>query len=154
MKLSLLEVTVITMRLTKSFSKETNPRPWYLLDCQGQVLGRVASKIAMVLRGKDKAAFTPHQDVGSFIVAINAGGIKLTGNKLKMKMYYHYTGHIGGLKEYNAEKLLQRKPEELLRRAVKGMLPKTNLGRTQLKKLKIYSGPQHPHQAQAPEVLK
>lgn len=141
------------MGFTKSFTKESGNRQWFLVDCQGQVLGRVASRIAMVLRGKVKATFTPHQDVGDFIVAINAESIQLTGNKVQDKKYYHYTGYVGGLKEYTAEKLLQRKPEELLFRAVKGMLPKTKLGRKQIKKLKIYSGAEHPHGAQTPEVL-
>ena len=141
------------MRITKSFTKDVSKRKWYLIDLKDQVLGRAASKIAMVLRGKDKASFTPHDDVGDFVIAINAQSVKLTGNKVKDKMYYHYTGFIGGLKEYNAEKLLQRKPQELMYRAVKGMLPKTNLGRHQLKKLKVYAGSEHPHEAQQPQVL-
>ena len=140
------------MGLTKSFTKEKSQRKYYLVDLNGQVLGRAASQIAMILRGKTKGQFTPHSDVGDFVVAINAKDIRLTGSKLQEKMYYHHTGHIGGLKEYTAEKLLQRKPEEVIRRAVKGMLPKTFLGKKQLKKLKIYAGAEHPHSAQKPEV--
>lgn len=141
------------MGLTKSYTKESSPRNWYLIDLKDQVLGRAASKIAMILRGKDKARFTPHDDVGDFVVAINAKEIHLTGKKRQDKMYYHYTGYIGGLKEYNAERLLNSKPEELIRRAVRGMLPKNILGRHQLKKLKIYAGSEHPHSAQKPQPL-
>lgn len=141
------------MGLTKSYTKESTPRNWYLIDLKGQVLGRAASKIAMILRGKDKARFTPHDDVGDFVVAINAKEIHLSGKKRQDKMYYHYTGYIGGLKEYNAERLLNSKPEELIRRAVRGMLPKNILGRHQLKKLKIYAGSEHPHSAQKPQPL-
>lgn len=141
------------MGFTKSFRKEKTERNWYLVDLQGLVLGRAASKIAMILRGKDKATFTPHEDVGDFVVAINAKGIALTGKKLTDKKYWHYTGYIGGLKEYKADKLLARRPEQLIYRAVKGMLPKNIRGRQQLKKLKIYPGAQHPHEAQTPQVL-
>ena len=140
------------MGLTKSFTKEKSPRNWVLIDLQGQVVGRAASRIAMILRGKTKGQFTPHDDVGDFVVAINAKGLRFTGNKVSQKMYYHHSGYIGGLKEYTAEKLLERKPEEVIRRAVKGMLPKTFLGKKQLKKLKIYPGAEHPHRAQTPEV--
>jgi len=139
---------------TKSFIKEKTDRKWFLVDLEGQILGRAASKIAMILRGKTKAVFTPHEDVGDFVIAINAKSVHLTGNKLKDKKYYHYTGYVGGLKEYTAEKLLERKPEELIYRAVRGMLPKNILGKSQLKKLKIYPGSEHPHGAQTPEVLK
>ena len=141
------------MGLTKSYTKDASERKWYIVDLKDQVLGRAASKIAMILRGQDKATFTPHEDVGDFVVAINAKDVHLSGNKRQDKMYYHYTGYIGGLKEYNAERLLETKPEEVLKRAVKGMLPKNILGRHQLKKLKIYSGTEHPHEAQKPEVL-
>jgi large subunit ribosomal protein L13 len=141
------------MGLTKSFFKEDASRKWYLVDLKGQVLGRAASKIAKILKGKNKATFTTHQDVGDFVVVINAANVHLTGNKVQDKMYYHYTNHIGGLKEQSAESLLRRKPEMLIYRAVKGMLPRTILGRSQLKKLKIYPGSEHPHQAQQPEIL-
>lgn len=140
------------MGLTKSFIKEKTPRKWVLIDLKGQVLGRAASQIAMILRGKTKANFTPHQDTGDFVVAINAGEVKLTGNKLLQKIYVHHSGYIGGLKEFTAEGLLKRHPEDLIYRAVKGMLPKTFLGKAQLKKLKIYAGSNHPHAAQTPEI--
>lgn len=140
-------------KVTKSFTKSDSERSWYIIDLKNQILGRAASKIAMVLRGKNKATFTPHDDVGDFVVAINADKIALSGKKRSDKMYYHYTGYIGGLKEYNAESLLERKPEELIKRAVRGMLPKNILGSHQLKKLKIYAGADHPHSAQQPESL-
>jgi large subunit ribosomal protein L13 len=141
------------MGLNKSYTKEKSARKWYLVDLKGQTLGRAASKIAMILRGKTKATFTPHEDVGDFVVAINAKSVRLTGNKLRDKIYYHHSGYIGGIKEFSAERLLQRKPEELIYRAVKGMLPKTHLAKHQLKKLKIYMGAEHPHLAQRPEII-
>lgn len=129
------------------------PRRWFLVDAQGQTLGRLASRIAMVLRGKNKPQFTPFLDTGDFVVVVNAGGVKLTGNKLDQKIYYRHSGYMGGLKEICARHLLKKKPEELLRHAVRGMLPKNSLGRHQLKKLKIYAGGDHPHQAQQPVPL-
>lgn len=143
-----------TAKISKSYKKVDTDRKYYLVDLKDQVLGRVASEIAKVLRGKNKAIFTPHQDVGDFVVAINAKAIKLTGNKVDNKQYYHHTGYVGGIKEYNAKALLEKKPEEIIRRAVKGMLPKTTLARQQLKKLKIYPATEHPHQAQKPQDLK
>ncbi len=141
------------MRITESFTKEESQRKWIIIDLKGQVLGRVASKIAMVLRGKTKPTFTPHDDVGDFVIAINAKDIRLTGNKMKEKLYHHHSGYIGGIKEFTAEKLLERSPEMLIYRAVKGMLPKNHLAKHQIKKLKIYSGSEHPHAAQKPQVL-
>jgi len=129
-------------------------RKWYVIDAKGQVLGRMATEIAMRLRGKHKPIFTPHIDTGDFIVVINASKVKLTGKKLSDKMYYRHTGYMGGLKSMNAKTMLEKKPEEVIRLAVKRMLPKNRLGRAQLKKLKIYAGPEHPHQAQTPEALK
>lgn len=126
---------------------------WYLVDAENQVLGRLASRIASRLRGKHKAVYTPHADTGDFIVVINAEKITITGSKAGKKVYYRHTGHIGGLKEITAEKLLAKKPGEVLRLAVRGMLPKNSLGRRQLKKLKIYAGSEHPHEAQKPERL-
>lgn len=124
---------------------------WVLFDAKGQTLGRLATQIVMVLRGKTKPTFTPHLDTGDFVVVVNAEKVKLTGAKLKDKLYYHHTGYPGGLKAVQAEKLLQKKPTELLRLAVKRMLPKNALNRNILhKKLKIYAGPNHPHQAQQP----
>ena len=128
-------------------------KKWYLVDAKDRVLGRLATQIAMRLRGKHKPVFTPHADTGDFIVVINANKVTLTGGKWDKKVYYRHTGYIGGLKEISAKKLLEKKPEDILRFAVRGMLPKNSLGRRQLKKLKIYSGSEHPHQAQQLEKL-
>ncbi len=128
-------------------------KKWYLVDARDKVLGRLATQIAMRLRGKHKPIFTPHADTGDFIVVINANKVTLTGRKWDKKIYYRHTGYIGGLKEISAKKLLEKKPEDILRFAVRGMLPKNSLGRRQLKKLKIYSGSEHPHQAQQLEKL-
>ncbi len=129
------------------------PRQWHLVDAKGQVLGRLASRIAMVLRGKTKPVFTPHLDTGDFVVVVNADQVILTGRKLDQKNYYRHSGYPGGLKVVKARRLLQKKPEEVLRHAVRGMLPKNSLGRQQLKKLKIYAGNGHPHEAQQPKPL-
>ena len=126
---------------------------WYLVDAKNKILGRLATQIAMRLRGKHKPIFTPHADTGDFIVVINAEKVSLTGKKWDKKIYYRHSGYIGGLKEITAKKLLEKKPEDVLRFAVKGMLPKNSLGRRQLKKLKIYVGSDHPHQAQQLEAL-
>jgi large subunit ribosomal protein L13 len=128
-------------------------RLWYVVDAQGKVLGRLASRIAMVLRGKNKPTFTPHLDTGDFVVVVNAAQVQLTGRKLDNKMYYRHSGFTGGLKTVSARGLLQKKPTDLLRHAVRGMLPKNSLGRQLLKKLKIYPGGEHPHQAQEPVAL-
>ena len=128
-------------------------REWYVIDLDGVVLGRAATKIASVLRGKHKPTFTPNTDCGDFVIVLNAGGVKLTGNKLKQKMYRHHTGYIGHLREKTAEKQLAEKPEEAIRRAVWGMLPSGALGRQMMKKLKIYSGGEHEHVAQKPREL-
>ena len=125
-------------------------RDWVVVDAEGQVLGRLATMIAMRLRGKHKPTFTPHMDTGDFVIVVNADKVKLTGNKLAQKNYHHYSGYMGGMKSISAEKLLQKRPEDILRFAVRGMLPKTRLGRSQLKKLKIYATPDHPHEAQQP----
>jgi len=126
---------------------------WYLVNAENKILGRLATQIAMRLRGKHKPIFTPHADTGDFIVVINAEKVSLTGKKWDNKIYYRHSGYIGGLKEISAKKLLEKKPEDVLRFAVKGMLPKNSLGRRQLKKLKIYVGSDHPHQAQQLEAL-
>ena len=128
-------------------------RKWYVVDAEGKVLGRLASEIATRLRGKHKPNFSSHMDVGDFIVVVNAEKVKLTGNKLADKMYYHHSGYIGGLREQTAKEVLEKKPEELIKNAVKGMLSKSNLGRQQFKKLKVYAGSDHPHAAQQPEQL-
>jgi large subunit ribosomal protein L13 len=128
-------------------------KKWFLVDAKDRVLGRLATQIAIRLRGKHKPVFTPHADTGDFIVVINAEKIALTGTKLHKKVYYRHSGYIGGLKKITARRLLEEKPEEVLRLAVKRMLPKNSLGRRQLKKLKIYKGADHPHEAQQPEIL-
>lgn len=130
--------------------KDAVDRDWFLVDAQGKVLGRLAREIAHRLRGKHKAVFTPHADTGDFVVVINAEKIALTGKKLADKIYYHHSGYPGGIKEWPAGKLLAKKPEELIRRAVQGMLPKNSLGRRQLRKLKIYAGGKHPRSPEAP----
>ncbi len=126
---------------------------WYVVDLEGKVLGRAATEIARILRGKHKAIYTPSVDTGDFVIVLNADKVKLTGNKLADKMYYRHTGYPGGIRSINAEKLLARKPEMLIEKAVKGMLPKNKLGRQMFKKLKVYAGPEHPHAAQMPKEL-
>ena len=126
-------------------------REWYLVDAEGQTLGRLATQIADRLRGKGKAAYTPHVDTGDFVVVINAEKIAVTGKKLDEKMYYRHSGYPGGIKERSLRVQLERQPTEVLRKAVKGMLPKNRLERQQITKLKIYAGTAHPHEAQAPK---
>lgn len=128
--------------------KEEAERNWVLVDAADKVLGKVAVEIASILRGKTKAVFTPHVDTGDFVVVINAEKVRLTGNKLEQKAYYRHSGYMGGLKEISAKSLMTNKPEEVLRHAVKGMLPKNSLGKSMFKKLKVYSGADHPHEAQ------
>lgn len=132
---------------------ENVKRDWYLVDAQDMVLGRLASKVANILRGKNKAIFTPSVDTGDFVIVVNAEKIALTGHKLANKIYYNHSGYTGGLKEITAGKLLEKKPSDLIKRAVKGMLPKNKLSRHMLKKLKIYAGSSHPHDAQQPKNL-
>jgi large subunit ribosomal protein L13 len=128
-------------------------RRWYVIDGQGKILGRMATEIARVLRGKHKPTFTPNQDAGDFVIVINARGVKLTGAKLQDKVYYRHTEYPGGIRERSAAELLQIKPEELVRLAVRGMLPKNRLSRKLVTKLKVYAGPEHPHTAQKPQPL-
>ncbi len=128
-------------------------RKWYVVDADGKVLGRVASEIARRLRGKHKPNYSTFMDVGDFIVVVNADKVRLTGKKWDDKIYYRHTGYMGGLKQMTAREMLEKKPEELIRKAVRGMLPKNTLGRAQLKKLKVYAGGEHPHEAQQPEPL-
>ena len=128
-------------------------RDWYLVDAEDKVLGRLASEIAHRLRGKHKPVYTAHTDTGDFVIVVNAEKISLTGKKLTDKIYYRYSGYPGGLSTTTAGRMLKEKPEELLRTAVKGMLPKNMLGRAMLKKLKIYTGGDHPHAAQCPRIL-
>ena len=128
-------------------------RQWYVVDARGKILGRMATEIAKVLRGKHKPIFTPNQDAGDFVIVINASGIKLTGTKLEKKIYYRHTEYPGGIRERTAAQMLEEKPEELVRLAVKGMLPKNRLSRHLATKLKVYAGPEHPHAAQKPQPL-
>jgi large subunit ribosomal protein L13 len=132
---------------------QTAEREWLLVDAQGKTLGRLATELAVVLCGKHKPAYTPHVDTGDFVIVVNAEKVVLTGRKLDQKMYWRHSGHPGGIKGRTARQMLARKPHEVLRRAVKGMLPKNNLGRHMLRKLKIYAGPEHPHQAQQPKTI-
>jgi large subunit ribosomal protein L13 len=128
-------------------------RDWYLVDAEGKTLGRLATRIADTLRGKTKAEYTPHVDTGDFVVVVNAEKIAVTGKKLDEKMYHRHSGYPGGLRSRTLREQLERRPTEVLRKAVKGMLPRNRLARTQLTKLKIYAGPEHPHEAQAPKPL-
>lgn len=128
-------------------------RDWYVVDAEGKTLGRLATEIALRLRGKHKAEYTPHVDTGDYIIVINAEKITVTGNKAKDKMYYHHTGFIGGIKSINFEDLIERAPERVIEKAVKGMLPKGPLGRAMYRKLKVYAGSEHQHSAQQPQVL-
>ena len=138
---------------TFSAKKEEVDRAWVLIDGEDQVLGRLASEIAKILRGKNKPIFTPHVDTGDFVVVVNCEKVRLTGNKLRDKVYYRHTGYTGHLKTLTARQLMDRRPQEVLKHAVRGMLPKNHLGRQLLKKLKIYAGPEHPHAAQKPEAI-
>ncbi len=128
-------------------------RRWYIVDAQGKILGRMATEIAKVLRGKHKPIFTPNQDAGDFVIVVNARGVKLTGAKLAKKVYYRHTEFPGGIRERTAAQMLEEKPEDLVRLAVKGMLPKNRLSRKLVTKLKIYAGSEHPHDAQKPQPL-
>jgi large subunit ribosomal protein L13 len=138
---------------TYQAKREEVEHQWYLVDAEGKVLGRLAAELVKILKGKNKPTYTPHLDTGDFVVVVNAGKVTLTGKKMKDKIYYHHTGYPGGIKEMNAEKLLAKKPTEMIRMAVKGMLPKNSLGRQMLRKLKIYSGSNHPHEAQKPVTI-
>jgi len=138
---------------TQFATRDDVERKWYLVDAEDAILGRLATKIATYLRGKNKAIFTPHIDTGDFIIVINADKVKLTGKKLEDKIYYHHSGYPGGLKAETAKDRLRRKPEEVIIDAVWGMLPKGRLGRAIIKKLKVYRGPEHPHEAQKPQIL-
>jgi len=140
-------------KYTYSAKKSDNADKWYIVNAEGTVLGRLATFVASRLRGKHNPLFTPHADTGDSVIVINADKIILTGKKLDKKIYYSHSGYIGGLKEITAKKLMEKRPEDLIRFAVKGMLPKNRLGRKLFKKLKVYTGDKHPHEAQKPEVL-
>jgi large subunit ribosomal protein L13 len=140
-------------KYTHSAKNTDNPGRWCLVDAENAILGRLASTVAARLRGKHNPLFTPHVDTGDWIIVINAEKVALTGRKWDQKNYYRHSGYIGGLKTITAKKLMEKRPEDLIRFAVKGMLPKNRLGRKLFKKLKVYSGDQHPHEAQQPEIL-
>ena len=128
-------------------------RKWYVVDAEGQTLGRLSAEIAKVLRGKNKPVFTLHIDTGDYVIVVNADKVKVTGKKLEQKIYYHHSDYVGGMKETTLKEMMAKKPEAVIELAVKGMLPKGPLGRTMIKKLHVYAGPEHAHQAQKPEVL-
>lgn len=138
---------------TYSAKRSDNKENWCVIDAEGQVLGRVATQIAARIRGKHNPLYTPHTDTGDWVIVINADKIVLTGNKLKDKRYYRHSGYMGGITEITAGDLLEKRPEELIKKAVRGMLPKNRLGRTLNKKLHVYAGPDHPHAAQKPEMV-
>ncbi|CCY53702.1 50S ribosomal protein L13 [Coprococcus sp. CAG:782] len=139
----------------KSFmaSPSTIERKWYVVDATGHTLGRLSSEIASILRGKNKPTFTPHIDTGDYVIVVNADKIKVTGKKMDQKIYYNHSDYVGGMKETTLKEKMAKKPEDVIRLAVKGMLPKGPLGRSMITKLHIYAGPEHNHQAQKPEVL-
>lgn len=134
-------------------SPSTIERKWYVVDATGYTLGRLASEVAKVLRGKNKAIFTPHIDTGDYVIVINAENIKVTGKKLDQKIYYHHSDYVGGMKETTLREMLNKKPERVIELAVKGMLPKGPLGRQMITKLHVYAGAEHVHEAQKPETL-
>jgi len=138
---------------TFSAKPETVRRDWYVVDASGKTLGRLATEIARRLRGKHKPEYTPHVDTGYYVIVVNAGDVKVTGRKLQDKMYYRHTGYIGNMKSTNLEKLLAEKPEKAIQYAVKGMMPKNPLGRAMYKKLRVFAGAEHPHEAQQPKPL-
>mgnify|MGYP006291880925 FL=1 len=140
-------------KYTYSAKQSDFQEKWWVVDAEGQILGRLASQVAACLRGKHNPLFTPHVDSGDAVIVINADKITMTGRKWDQKTYYRHSGYIGGLKSITAKKLMEKRPEDLVRFAVKGMLPKNRLGRKLFKKLKVYSGTAHPHEAQKPEVL-
>jgi large subunit ribosomal protein L13 len=139
--------------MTVSVPSEAIERRWHVVDAGGKVLGRLASQIAHVLRGKHKPVFSPHVDAGDFVIVINAAKIRLTGRKLEGKIYYRHTGYPGGIRQMTAGELLEKHPERMIEKAVRGMLPKNALGRHMLRKLKVYTDGDHPHAAQKPEAL-
>ena len=140
-------------KYTYSAKNSDNKGKWWFVDAKGEVLGRLATRIASRLRGKHNPLFTPHVDTGDWVVVVNADKIVLTGKKMEKKNYYRHSGYIGGLKTTTAKELIEKRPEDLIRFAVKGMLPKNRLGRKLFKKLKVYAGDKHPHDAQMPEIM-
>ena len=146
-----MPITHTTRSLTTEAAR--TERRWYVADAEGQVLGRLATRIAMVLRGKHKPSFSPHLDAGDFVIVINAKGVRLTGHKLADKTYVRHSGYPGGIRRASAQEVLDKKPARVIREAVEGMLPKNRLGRRLATKLKVYAGPDHPHRAQKPMPL-
>ncbi|MBR9986339.1 MAG: 50S ribosomal protein L13 [Desulfosarcina sp.] len=140
-------------KYTYSAKDADNQNKWWVVNAEGAILGRLASQVAAALRGKNNPLYTPHADLGDSVVVINAEKIVLTGRKMEQKNYYRHSGYIGGLKTITARKLIEKRPEDVIRFAVKGMLPKNSLGRRLYKKLKVYAGDQHPHEAQQPETM-
>jgi large subunit ribosomal protein L13 len=138
---------------TYQATAQDRERSWYVVDAEGKTLGRLATQIANVLRGKRKPTYTPHVDVGDFVIVVNAEKVAVTGDKREKKLYWRHSGYPGGIRSRTLGDLLEKRPEEVIRRAVKGMLPRNRLARQQLRKLKVYAGPDHPHQAQKPEQL-
>ena len=138
---------------TNMANPENIERKWYVVDAEGATLGRLASEIAKVLRGKNKPEYTPHIDTGDYVIVVNAEKVKVTGKKLQQKIYYNHSDYVGGMKETTLAELLAKKPEKVIELAVKGMLPKGPMGRDMIKKLHVYAGPEHANQAQKPEVL-
>ena len=134
-------------------NSETIERKWFVVDAEGQTLGRFASEVAKILKGKHKPEYTPHVDCGDYVIVLNCGKIKVTGNKATQNVYRHHTGWVGNLKEISYQEMLQKHPDRIITHAVKGMLPKNSLGRQMIKKLKVYTGSEHSHDAQKPEVL-
>jgi large subunit ribosomal protein L13 len=140
-------------KVTKFFSTDEATKKWYIIDADGQTLGRLATKVAGIIRGKEKTSFTPNADTGDFVIVINAAKIKLTGKREELKVYRHHSGYPGGLKSQSFRELMDKKPEYVVERAIKGMLPKNRLGAQLGKKIKVYRGTEHPHVAQQPEVI-
>lgn len=138
------------MRTTYMANAQNTTRQWFVVDAEGQTLGRLATEVASILRGKHRPTFTPHFDAGDYVIVVNAGKIELTGKKLDQKMAYHHSGYPGGFRVTPYRTLMAKKPEFVIEKAVKGMLPHNRLGRAMVKKLKVYAGPEHPHQAQQP----
>jgi large subunit ribosomal protein L13 len=134
-------------------TKENRERDWVVVDANGKTLGRLATQVADALRGKRKPEYTPHCDVGDFVIVVNAEKVAVTGNKREDKLYYRHSGYPGSLRSRTLGEMLERRPEEVIRRAVKGMMPRNRLARAQLRKLRVYAGPEHPHEAQKPEPL-
>jgi large subunit ribosomal protein L13 len=143
----------MTVKTTKSAKEQDIQREWYVIDAQGQTLGRLATQVATILRGKNKPLYTPHMDCGDYVIVVNAEKVHVTGQKMNQKKYYRHSGYPGGLREVTLRDQLQKFPNRVIEAAVRGMLPKNRLGRQMFKKLKVYAGPNHPHQAQQPKPM-